>query len=343
MNADVLSPVSHDTPERMARIKQPRSGPNFREAPNAETALMKALRTAEDRAGEPIFFPYEGTIFNSREEGKEFYNLYSWEKGFGVRFTRGRKNDEKYMTKADIVCSCQGIAANPNSASSRTNCMARIRLLRRGDHAWYISEVNDSHNHTLTDSYEENQQWKSHGFIDPGTKEFIKKLRENNVSLGRVCNVLGLWDRTAIPGIRKESVRALCAKLSQEKLRDDIGKTIKLLEEMKQNDPGFEVKFRVDTKGQINSMLWCTGKNRADYAKYGDAMTFDTTYRTNLYSLPFGIFVGINNEFQSTIFGGVLLTTEKTVDFEWAFSTFVEIMGGKAPKTILTGGVDGMC
>ena len=36
------------------------------------------------------------------------------------------------------------------------------------------------------------------------------------------------------------------------------------------------------------------------------------------------------------MFGGVLLTTEKVEDFEWAFSKFVEIMGGKEPQTILT-------
>jgi hypothetical protein len=66
-------------------------------------------------------------------------------------------------------------------------------------------------------------------------------------------------------------------------------------------------------------------------------VTFDTTYRTNQYNLPFGLFVGVNNHFQSIMFGGVLLTTEKVEDFEWAFSKFAEIMGGKQPHTILTG------
>jgi hypothetical protein len=37
------------------------------------------------------------------------------------------------------------------------------------------------------------------------------------------------------------------------------------------------------------------------------------------------------------VFGGVLLTTEKTIDFEWAFKSFISVMGGEAPKTILTG------
>ena len=110
-----------------------------------------------------------------------------------------------------------------------------------------------------------------------------------------------------------------------------------LLQDMADKDPGMVVKFRVDDNGMLTSILWVTGRNRADYAIFGDAITFDTTYRTNLYSLPFGIFVGVNNHFQSIVFGGVLLISEKAEDFEWAFRCFLEVMGGVAPSTMLTG------
>jgi hypothetical protein len=40
-------------------------------------------------------------------EYSSFYNLYSWEIGFGVRFGRDRKNDAMYTTRQDIVCSCE--------------------------------------------------------------------------------------------------------------------------------------------------------------------------------------------------------------------------------------------
>jgi hypothetical protein len=119
-----------------------------------------------------------------------------------------------------------------------------------------------------------------------------------------------------------------------------FGKTLKLLEEMKAVDPMFQVIFELDPERRIKSMLWCSGKNISDYAKFGDAITFDTTYRTNLYSLPFGLFMRVNNHFQSVVFGGVLLTTEKTADFEWAFKCFIGVMGGEAPKTILIGMCD---
>jgi hypothetical protein len=212
-----------------------------------------------------------------------------------------------------------------------------IRLHRSSDHGWVISRVETKHNHPLSATYGENKQWPSHSEIDPMTKDFVQKLRENNIPIGRVCSILGVHGCQAVQPIRREAVRSLCARLAQENIKDDIGKTVKLLQEMKRSDVGMDITFAVDDDGKITSLLWCTGKNRSDYAKFGDVVTFDTTYRTNLYNLPFGLFVGVNNHFQSIVFGGVLLTSERIEDFEWCFNNFVEIMGGKAPTTILTG------
>jgi hypothetical protein len=64
-------------------------------------------------------------------------------------------------------------------------------------------------------------------------------------------------------------------------------------------------------------------------------VTFDTTYRTNLYDMPFGLFVGVNNHFQSIIFGGVMMRDEKE-SFDWVFKKSVRVVGGKTPQTILT-------
>jgi hypothetical protein len=120
-------------------------------------------------------------------------------------------------------------------------------------------------------------------------------------------------------------------------MEDDIEKTLKLLNDMKKTDPMMQVRFKLDDEGTLRSMLWCTGKNITDYRNFGDVVTFDTTYRTNLYSLPFGLFVRVNNHLQTIIFGGLLLTTETSEDFKWAFEKFMEIMNGAAPQTILTG------
>jgi hypothetical protein len=53
--------------------------------------------------------------------------------------------------------------------------------------------------------------------------------------------------------------------------------------------------------------------------------------------MPFGLFVGVNNHFQTTIFGGVFMKQETTNSFSWVFAEFASLMGGKAPQTIFTG------
>lgn len=213
-----------------------------------------------------------------------------------------------------------------------------IRLLRTDDHGWYVSRFVEIHSHLLSESCGEKTQWNSHSSIDPLAKDFISNLRENNISSGRIYSIMGSSGTLGVgTPFRRQALRSMRAKLAQESINDDMNKTVRLLQELATKDPNFAVRLDIDEESRVKSVLWCNGKNRIDYAHFGDVVTFDTTYRTNLYNMPFGLFVGVNEHYQSTIFGGVLMRDEKIAAFEWAFKTFVEIMNGKAPDTILTG------
>ncbi|CAL5043228.1 unnamed protein product [Urochloa decumbens] len=314
------------------------AGPCSRIPVSPVSAIDRALRGADARLpGASIFTPRSGTVFDSAAEGYQFYNLYSWDIGFGIRFGRSRTNSQQYRTRQDIICACSGAGVDRHLASQRTGCMAMVRLLRTEDHGWYVSRFVEEHNHPLSECVGQRRQWNSHNRIDPIAKEFIRNLRTNNIPLSRLYGVLG----TSLGGghhaqFTRSSLRGVCARLSQESIVDDIGKTLSLLRGMQAQDTNLAVCIDSDHEGRVQSILWCTGKNRADYALFGDAITFDTTYRTNLYDMPFGLFVGVNQHFQSIVFGGVLLRKETTTSFEWAFSTFVAIMHGKAPLTMLT-------
>ena len=115
---------------------------------------------------------------------------------------------------------------------------------------------------------------------------FIGKLRANNWSISRVCSILGVGSNTPQAPLRKETIRSVCAKIAQENMREDLGKTMQILEDMRARDNELSVKFKIDSEGKLTSMLWWTGKNKEDYKRFADAITFDTTYRTTLQA-PF--------------------------------------------------------
>lgn len=91
------------------------------------------------------------------------------------------------------------------------------------------------------------------------------------------------------------------------------------------------------SSSKVKNLMWSNGSSRMQYKFSGDVVTFDTTYKTNLYDMPFGLFVGGNNHFQSIILAGVLMHDEQIESFKWVFAEFLHMMGGPPPKTILTG------
>jgi hypothetical protein len=69
---------------------------------------------------------------------------------------------------------------------------------------------------------------------------------------------------------------------------------------------------------------------------FGDVVSFDTTYRTNQYSMIFAPFTGINHHRQSITLGAGFLENEKIESFVWLFEEFLETMGGHEPTLIIT-------
>jgi hypothetical protein len=106
---------------------------------------------------------------------------------------------------------------------------------------------------------------------------------------------------------------------------------------MKAANDKFFCDVQIDSSVKIKNIFWANASCRASYEDFVDAVTFDTTYRTNEYNMPLGVFVGVNHHLQSMVFACALIRDESVESFVWIFETFLKCMKGKHPTIILTG------
>jgi hypothetical protein len=67
---------------------------------------------------------------------------------------------------------------------------------------------------------------------------------------------------------------------------DDINKLLEFFNECMLQNPKLYWDAQLDKNGVIKKMLWSHASSQAEFAYFGDAVTFDTTYKTNIYEMP---------------------------------------------------------
>ncbi|XP_061367275.1 protein FAR1-RELATED SEQUENCE 5-like [Gastrolobium bilobum] len=119
----------------------------------------------------------------------------------------------------------------------------------------------------------------------------------------------------------------------------DVGDALAVFNYCKQKqsqNPYFFYSIQCDADDRMINFFWVDARSRYAYQQFGDVITFDTTYRTNKYSMPCAPFTGLNHHLQSILFGCALLQDETEKSFIWLFETWLEAMNEKKPVSIIT-------
>lgn len=114
-------------------------------------------------------------------------------------------------------------------------------------------------------------------------------------NLGYTC-----WDR-------KNYLRG---KRQRELAFGQAGSMLKYFHDKIAENPSFQYALQLDCEEHITNIFWADAKMILDYAHLGDVVTFNTTFGAKKEYRPFGVFLGLNQFRETTIFGAIILFDE---------------------------------
>ncbi|XP_042988596.1 protein FAR1-RELATED SEQUENCE 5-like [Carya illinoinensis] len=287
--------------------------------------------------------PRSGMEFPSAKEVKTYYKQYAKQEGFGVWSFRTRRDDEGRPVYVTFGCSRGGKYQPKGNNISRprpttkTGCKARVNATLNKNEKWVFTTVVNAHNH-ITVSPKKTRLLRSHKCLDEYSQRILKLNDRAGIRMSKNYYSLvvdaGGFDNLQF---QEKDCRNFIDKARHLRLGKGGGDALnQYFQRMRDQNDGFVSNMDVDDDGRLRNMFWADARSRAAYEYFGDVVTFDTTYLTNRYGMPFALFVGVNHHGQSILLGAGLLSNEDTNTFIWLFQMWLSCMNGKAPKAIIT-------
>ncbi|XP_052209231.1 protein FAR1-RELATED SEQUENCE 5-like [Diospyros lotus] len=259
-----------------------------------------------------IIVPTVGMKFKDHNEIFEFYKTYVYSVGFPVRKRSSRKDDDGLLKYVTFSCSQEGRRTGDTSNSLRpqptiqTRCFARLTATTDLNGAWRVNKVILEHNHPTSPSksrlYRCNRQL---------TEKVKRKLEVNDIAgipMHKSYNsaVVEAGGYENLPFIEKDC-RNYIDQIRRLRLGEgDIAAIQAYFTKMQAQCPGFFSSLDLDDDCRLKNVFWADNRCRQAYKEFGDVITFNTTYLTNKYDMPFAPFIGVNHHGQSTLFGYLL-------------------------------------
>ena len=292
--------------------------------------------------------------FDSVEDGEDFYNAYAKAKGFSIRKSRFNTNKEGKVVSRLWLCSREGqrlpkyldrVAEKSRApkALTRVGCKAQFRIRYDADAGeggkYVVTHFVADHNHELAEQHCV-MYLRSHRSLNSGDKAQAMAMRNVGVKTSQIMDYMvnqsGSYENVGF--IRTDLHNHIQAERRAEVEDGDAQGALVYLCAKLDVDARFFYKYDVCNDNKLQNLFWADSKSRADYAKFGDVLIFDSTYRTNAYKKPFVMLAGVTSHFRTTIFACVLLANKTIETYTWVLETFMEAMGNKAPVSVLTDG-----
>ncbi|KAG2637620.1 hypothetical protein PVAP13_2NG529006 [Panicum virgatum] len=207
-----------------------------------------------------------------------------------------------------------------------TDCKAKM-VVKLIAGKWHVINFVPDHNHDLVLKPSLKKFLRSHKGIPKEEKDFIALLHGSNLHTGRITQLMNeFYGSAQLVPYEGKDVSNFHSTIRKDEKYKDVQETLDYFKELEDQDAEFFYKIKLDEDSRVECLFWVDGAARHAYIElYNDLVSFDATYMTNMYDMPFAPFIGINKHGQSFMLGYV-----------WLFETFLEAMQGKAPVSIIT-------
>ncbi|KAJ9537753.1 hypothetical protein OSB04_030486 [Centaurea solstitialis] len=294
--------------------------------------------------------PKVGDVFPTVEAAEKMYRKYASAAGFDVRLSNKKTNKFGITTARFFVCNKEGHPTpklydslnaksgerrRRNSNLKRAGCCACMKVhYVKSIGRYEVYKFNEEHSHMLFSG-----------------DEMSLSRSNRDLTFGDQCNVfnacvtkVGVAKSHRLRNISKGNVGFSGGTIRDyQNFKKDMNtfvgnKDAKMLINVMVNrqkiSPQFFFEYKCD-ETELLAIFWADEVARMNYREFGDAISFDATYRTQKHAMIFVPFVAVDNHKRSVVVGSALIRKENAVYFTWVLKAFVRAHGSP-PKLVIT-------
>ncbi|XP_004514173.1 protein FAR-RED IMPAIRED RESPONSE 1-like [Cicer arietinum] len=237
--------------------------------------------------------PTTWMCFSCLEEVKSFYEEYASRKGFGWKIRYSRKGQDGELCYLILACSREGSKVSKISCTLKTlptkvnNCPAKIVIKLDKDGLWYITKFEPDHTHETSPT--KARLFKANKKMNLHVKRTIQINDDAGVRINKTFQSLvkDVGGHENVPFCERD-MRNYVNKERRAIGKEGDGKAlISYFCQMREQNSDFFYDIDLDDDFHVRNVFWVDARSRAAYEYFGDVVTFDTTYLTNKYDMPF--------------------------------------------------------
>ncbi|PNT68033.1 hypothetical protein BRADI_3g35045v3 [Brachypodium distachyon] len=311
--------------------------------------------------------PFLGMRFDTLAGAKAHYNAYARVMGFSIKSNTSRRSAyTNLFRKPKPMDDAVGQSSNPTGNSSKarhddsssdeehvdvpnedpllfrkvvkkrrresikqTGCKAKMTV-KLIDGRWEVIFFVAEHNHELITKPSLTKYLLSHKNISPEEEAFLRILDDCNLETGQMMTLMStFYGNGFIVPYTTKTISNFRSKIRSERKGDDMAEKVSYFMAKQKEDPSFYFNVKLDEDERVELLFWVDGIARKAYKEsYHNCISFDTTYLTNQYNMPFAPFIGINRHGQSFMLGCGFMRDETASSFDWLFQQYLDAMGG---------------